>query len=467
MGFFQNIGRSIGKAFRLKQLDTKDQASGHTHFTGRLRNGYGFMANGPEHKLVKMLSDCWDEKSGKIDPRSWVKLSRIMYNHIGIFENAVNIHASLVGRVKLADDSPISDRTKSLITEFFRNCPNLSEWDDTFSDTLGMDNLIRGVVIDTLVEGTAFSQDRFKVSDGVLSNEHIGVLRFASDNFDYTYHEERLELTYAGTQYPRLDSDGNRFNNPYFHTTKFDTQTGYPWGVPLIRGGSLLAELLVVMLVSIMRQTQRFANPVSFNLIQPKDTLGSNAVKDGTVDAILDLRKLINNAFEGMQEGKPQEVLFSMPHAIDMESKIFGEGFTGFIDDGMLVKIIILFTNVLNIPAPLLGFDLGGQGIGSDKFKHLFHILMGRIGRIQSALKPLVSQILKNYLYSLKVSPSEVEAIVIDFNTSDTLTPKERAEIEKMKSETNKNNLEIYEALAITNEDQALRFAIEVGLFEE
>ena len=313
---------------REKQIDTANS-------TASKQGMYSFLATGPEEEIISLLNNC-DTSSENPSPRQWQKLSGILYNNLSIYERAINIHATLLGQINISPDSGISDRTKTLITDFLSDTPILAEYQPYLSDVRGINNLSRQMVIDVLKDGMSFAQDRFREDKNGITNEYLGVLGFDPKNFHFgsIADDMFLHLIYINDQYPRLDADNNLFDNPFFHVLKLESDHSDPWGVPLIRGGKILADVLVSMLVAVKLQTMRFANPASFNLIQVKD---SQLMKDATFrenfsKVVKDLRGNVEQALRQMNKGKQQELIHSIPAEISLDSKVFGEGFSNFID---------------------------------------------------------------------------------------------------------------------------------------
>lgn len=455
--------------FRIKrkQLDTSHNLAGYS--LGQLGGMLNFLAQGPEDEIVHLLNSC--EISGEDpSPQQWRKLSKILYNNLSVYERAINLHSTLLGKVQIPKDIEISERTRGLCESFISTVPVLAEYQPHISDVKGLNNLVRQMVIDVLNEGMSFSQDRFLEIEGILTEEYLGVMQFDPESFDFGSWGKDLflHLVYLNEQYPRLDENGNVFDNPFFHVLKLESDHKHPWGVPLIRGGKMLADTFVAMIVAIKLQTLRFANPASFNLVQVKDTnrfLNDKQFQDLMVKAVKQLQENVQTALRNMNKGKPQELVNTIPGEIDLESKIFGEGFNNFIDHNTLWKIAVLFCNVLGVPPALLGIKTTGSGIGSDEFQFAYKLLIARISSIREAIRPILIRIVKNYLTSLRVSPSEIERIDISFADADLVGEKEKAEIGKIEAERMSLLQAMYTEIRMTDPDEARAFAEQNRLF--
>ena len=453
--------RAFDSLFNRKQLDTS---------YANLQGNYHYMidtASQPEHEIQTLFNKC-KVNSGQPRPRDWVKLSRMLYDHFSLYERAIDVHVRMVGGVIIAEDSEISDATRQAAEKFFREVRVLSEMQPFASDVSGINSFVSQIVVDILKDGMAFAQDRFREIGDEVTDEYLGAMVFDPVNFDYMHYsnDTQLSLSYLGNQFPRLDEDGAYFDNPYFHVCKLETDHADPWGVPLIRGGKLLADILITMLVAIKAQTNRFGNPVSFNIIQQNDPEMINQNTEGGkifIAAIKDLRSKTEKALSEMNQGKGSEIVTSMPGSVKIDSKTFGSDFTNFIDHETLWKISLLFANVLSVPPTLLGIRIGGGGIGSEEFKYMYSMLLSRVGSIREVLKPFLIRIVKNHLVSL--GARDTEGLRLDFSNLDTLTPKEKSEIDKMDSETESNRVEVYNQIQAIEPDSAQEYAENHGLF--
>ena len=412
----------------------------------------------PSHKLLTHLSAC-DVDNPTPTSRQLVKLSRLLYSNLSIYNSAIDIHARLVGQPTVGGD--ISPATAAIASRFLQEVPLLSEFQPYISDRKGMGNLCRDMVRDVLRDGQGFIQDRFAQEEDGLGDGYVGLLRFNPLNFAYEQTHWGYVLTYRSMQYPRIDEDGNPLPSPFFHVLKLEEDSNDLWGVPLVNGGTLLVEILTSMLVAIQLQTMRFANPPSFTVISQKNL---DAFKDGPIaqifaDRIKALQSKVNEALRYMRKGKAVELVTSLPGDVDLQSKIFGQGFANFIDHDTLWKIAILCANTLGVPPALLGIKTSGAGIASDEFSVSYTLLSARVGSIREMLRPMVRQTVRNYLTNARVSPREIDRIEISFGDLDLVSPQDRAKIDKTEAERleilNRIWLEIY----AVDPDQAEAFA--------
>ena len=85
---------------------------------------------------------------------------------------------------------------------------------------------------------------------------------------------------------------------------------------------------------------------------------------------------------------------------------------------------------------------------------------------IREALRPLLERIIKNYLFSLRISPSEIDRVSIWFADVDMLGAKEKAEIGKIEAERLALIQSIYNEIRINDPAEAMIFAEEHNLFQ-
>lgn len=457
MNRLQRVLKVFGVGADNGQLDTAFGAIRNSRYTS-------FLSTAPEHEVLRMLEACEvDGESPKA--REWVKLSRLLFSHLSIYENALAIHANLVGGVIVSEKSEISPRTREQVEKFIQECPVLSEMQPEQSDCRGLNVLVAQMVIDVLRDGMAFVQDRFEPE----TEMPLGVMQFDADHFDYApIQSGEFDLVYLMNQFPRRDEKMKRIENPFFDVLKIEADRNDPWGVPLIRGGKLLTRIFITILVGIEMQTKRFSNPPSFNLISQTDPQfnGTGTGPELFLDAVKRLRELVDAALRLMMKGKPAEVVMSLPGNVKMESKVFGEGFNAFIDDDMLWKIGVLFASVTSVPPALLGIKITGSGLGSEEFSYLWKILLARVRRIREAIRPVILRRIQNHLVSLKVSPAEIAALQIEFSDLDMLSEKERAEIRKIEAETEEKRFAIYQEMRAVDPDEARLYAEQNNLYQ-
>jgi len=446
------------------QLDT-DLIHTGSHGMG----GQMFMAEGASHKVFQLLDAC-GLGSARIGPREWKKLSRLLYDRLSIFERAINIQASMIGGIKPAEDSNMSDSLKQGLQECIDSVPIFHELSPKIATAQGLNGFLRDIIIDILRDGEAFIQDRFEIVDDTVTDEYKGIMAFYSDNFEFEYLDGQYYLCYSSNQYPQLDADGNILDTPYFHHIAYErdreTDSGYGLhGIPMIRGGKLTSEVLIGMIVAIEAQTKRFANPMSFNVISQKDlkVYENTETKSIFTKAIKSLREKIEEGLKRMQTGRPVELVGTLPGDISLDSKLFGEGFSNFIDDDMFWKVCVLFCNTLGIPPALLGIKITGSGIGSEEFHFAYKLLVARINSMRETLRPIILQHLKTMLYAKGYGP-EVEQLSIEFIQMDILSEKEKAETGEVKAKEMKIKYEIYNNLRLVDSDEGRRFAEAHGL---
>lgn len=437
MGWIQNLAQGIQKRFSRREVQ---QGQLDTSLSGL---GSSIISQGsyPEQKVLNYLRSADSRLSEHPHAQEWIPLSKLLYNHFSLYERAVNVHADFVGSPVVSEDSGLSDQVKELIEEFWQDLPILSELQPNFSEIAGVDQLTRALVVDTLVIGQAFAQDRFKRERGKQGTEYAGVIRFGYRNFRYEYFSEEIGhiLAYQDNQYPHLSEREEIISNPFFHTLKIEQDTESLWGVPLIRGGKLMSDVVIALLGSVMLQSLRFANPVDVTMItqQDKSVYGSPENWKRYNDLTKRFQSKIDDAVRGMYKGKAASVVQGLMGEVDIKNVTFGSDFKAFVDDEMLWKLLVVFCNVLNVPPTLLSIRQGGSGLQSDEFKYAWLIFLKRISALRRALKNTLRRITYNYLISVGIAV-DLDDIEIEFSDLDTLTDKEKEELRKLRAEADK-----------------------------
>lgn len=441
------------KGSKNKQLDTTlPQSWGNV----------AWASTSPDHRITALLENCgvsWSDPAAE----QWKKLSRILYNNISIYERAIELHSILVGDIMIEGD--ISEDAKEFAESLLRKLPIFIEQRPFIADTASIEQFKKSLVVDMLRDGIAFAEPRYNDL-----GEYQGVMVFDTDNFSFELTKFGYELIYLQEQYPQRDENEEPFDTPFFHAVKFDQERGQLWGVPLIRGGRLVADLFTTLLVTTMQQAKRFGNPLSWNFVTQKDLTileSGNPNAAEYVKAIKNIREQLKTGLVNQGKGKGGEIVATAPGDIEIISKTFGEKFTNFIDPDMVWRVAILFCNTLSIPPQLLGIRVGGSGIGSEEFSYMFKILLPRIRSIRNTIYPVLLQEVKNLMYNEGMRPADVEKISLEFSNLDFLNEMDKATVGKTEAETDALRMSLYLDLkSIGEENIAEEYAQRHGLKE-
>lgn len=421
---------------------------------------------GLESEVLKMLKNC-SVSPDTVPPHEWTKLSRILYDHFTLVKNAVDLHARMVGGLHIPQHADISDEMRKRIEQILDNTPILSEMQPYHSNQKGLNKILQEMLIEALIDGMAFAQDRFEETEGGdLTDNHIGVMLFDSDNFSFQYTPENFYvLSYLDMQYPQLDENEKPFDNPFFHVLKLRSHRKFMWGVPLLRGCSVSIKVLTSMIAAVEVQTKRFANPASYHIIS--DDSDQNSQNISIIrEALKNFKAGLIQAVKKMASGIASNLVYVLPGKVKVETRTLGSDFQNFIDHEMLWKQTIYFLNGMGIPPMLYGIRVGNVGIGSDEFKYQFALFLSKVTEMRDCLKHVAFQMLKNILLADGFSEGEVENLPVEFNQMEFLSEEEKAQIMKLKAESIEKLYSVYAQIRITNPDAAEQFAEEHGLYK-
>ena len=446
MGFFSSIRKQINTTF----------AS---------RSGYTVIHQDPqgiEREITKLLNSC------KIDatdpkPRQWARLSRLIYQDLGIYEAAIDIYCRLVGTPYLPDTLEVSGNTREVVDKFISNASHLHELQPNQSNRRGLVGINSHLVTQMLVDGTTFLEERYKVQDGMVSDEYMGGMTFDPYNFHYRWYSEKLGyvLEYLNLQFPELNENMEHERSPFFHVAKLQVHDRDLWGLPLIAGGRLLANVFMTLLIIVKVQAIRFGNPVSMTIVSQKDLNLLRGDTQGIFQKSLkDLRLNLKNAHKASAYGTRSDLIQSVPGDIDVVSKTFGADFNNWIDDDTLWSIALLFCVVTNIPPSLFAIRKGTAGLQSKEFDVMFKMTMAKVRSIRNVLKPLNLSMIRNYLISINWPQSEIEKIAdLAYNDLDMLTDKEKAEVRRLNAEADQKHYEVLDGLRAVSDEAAREYA--------
>ena len=429
-------------------------------------NSNPFGSTASTYELYKLLNKCGDEAT--ISGKDWALVARAMYDRIPLVKRAVRIHRDMLGNVYLPEDTPVSERTRSMVEDVIGMLPIVSESIPDQAGQFGINELASRLLKDCFIEGMAFAEERFTTYEGEVSEDYLGVMLFDPENWRYQLagRADRLTLTYVDGQQPFYNNEG-RVYNPYFHTLKLESDHIDPWGMPIVRGGLLIFRVFVSLLICIDLQAKRFGNPPTLTVLsaaKESDALQKGLTQDQFKEVLSKTKADIQDAYKLTHQGNSADVVGLSPFTIDVMHKTLGADLKDWLPDEILWKVAILACDVLEVPPALMNVNDTGGGMNSDMFTQHYKLLSARAASNRRAVLPVLNRIVSNYLLNEGVPPSEVERVSLAFDEVDLHDPETQSKIAETNAKTKAVVIDNYEALKNIDDAKAEAYAIENGL---
>lgn len=426
-------------------------------YGGTLRTyGNTFQIAGRQDKIFNVFEKCGLEYD-KIDPYTQMKLSRMMYSIFPFVKRAVNDISGMVGNIKLTGD--LSEEEISRLNEIAMDLPILSEHDWEKPHERGFNNLVKRIARTALKDGMCFFESRQGES-----GEYIGELLFDSANFHYEYTGlNPFELRYQQNQTPDFESG-------LFKFVGYDFTNEHPYASPLVAGGGFFTHIIISMLVALKNTNMRKGAPVELGLITVKDDeqIGRNETRATEfVRAVDDITEDLKTASQAQLDGVPMTIISKMPINVELLTKAFGAELISEVDHNLLSIVLVQIMNLLEVPPEFFGVVLGSSGFSGERFRIMYKIWSGKIDDLREKIKPVVQQILVEYLLSEKVDPRTIQGIKFEFINPSIMDEKEQAETNKLQAEADKIRVEVAMGLAANDTESAQNYLQKYGLIEE
>ena len=347
--------------------------------------------------------------------------------------------------------------------KFISEVQQLHELQPTHGHSRGLVGINSHLVTQILVDGLSFTEERYRVQEGLTTEDYLGLMTFDPYNFNYRWYTEEIGyvLEYLNNQFPELNESMEYEKSPFFHVLKLINHDRDLWGLPLIAGGRLLANVFTTLLIIVKTQAIRFGNPVSMTIIGQKDINALRGENKGVFTrAIKDLRTNVANSIKATAYGKRSDHIAAIPGDISVVSKTFGSDFNNWIDDDTLWSIALLFCIVTNIPPSLFAIRKGSSGLQSKEFDIMFKMTMARVRSLRQVLRPVNLSAIRNHLISINWPQSEIEKITdLAFDDLDMMTEKEKAEVRRLTAEAERIQYETMDGIRVNDEQAAQEYA--------
>ncbi len=386
-----------------------------------------------------------------------LSIARTAYETLPFVRRAVKDISAMVGngRIVAAEGQTLPESALKELNDIAAGLPLLSEFDWIRPHETGLDSLIYRAVRTALKDGGFYGEDRFDEF-----GNYLGHLIFDTGNFEFVYEGlGPYRLRYKGIQYPDLETG-------FFHTWGYEFANEQPWPNPLIAGGSFFLHILTAVLVAVRNQSLRKAAPLEVLAVSVKNDvrLQDQNTRTSYTNAIDSLQESLKKGIESQQRGKGTSILSRVPMDIDLLSRTFGAEAANEIDPEILSLVLMGFANLLEIPFEFLGQVLGGTGFSKERFSLLFKIWGGKVDNIRTSIRPVVLDVLKNYLRFSGVSPVLIDRIDVEFVLPDVMDAKEQAEIGNIQAEANVKHTEVAAYLSQIDTEAAVNYLEKYGL---
>jgi hypothetical protein len=326
-----------------------------------------FDANSDATRTIALVGDRYNPEQFT-NPRTNIQMVRLLVWAFPFLDRAISMHSEMMGEIELYVEGD------DLATEMLRLWADNIEISNPLMPSVrqkGLTALLQQKIKIGLRDGCSFYEE---VLDGELPGVNaVRLLR--SEDFEPKKNQSTgtydLQYTNPANQVKTIIQPSD-----YFHHYSHEPEAGALWGTSLLNGAQFMGHVLIVLVELFKVFKTRFANPMSLDLLSLEDGDLTPTQGDSFEAKAKEIKEEIVKGQKSTMAGKAVNLFNAFTGKLKFEHTTYGhtnnDGGYFPADYKLIASQLAIATKV---PPEFLGFEMGGGGLGSDRFRILNGIL--------------------------------------------------------------------------------------------